>query len=624
MRVSLWVVIASGIVVMATTALAAEGEHRFPSDANLINVRDFGAVGDGVHDDTEALQNAINRAEDRDLKVPGGNPNIVIPAGTYLVTDTIDYGKNHSTAKRLLVDGAGAERSIIKLRDHAEKFQWPDTPRPVFSTFSGPSTNEAFLVQINNIAIDVGTGNPGATGMHFMANNVGGLRNVRIVSSDPEGAGSVGLDLTAAWVGPALFDRVTIRGFDTGITTRFDQYGVTFRDLTLEHQRKLGIANVRDSLTIDGLVSRNTVPVIHNSSQGFIALVRGRLQAVGHTDQVAIAVDRGASLHTVDTTITGYAEGNSGADQIALGPKSPKSMVIADGAIHTDIPAFALPDPKFAEPPEVPLDKWSRVGEFTGAAIQQAMDAGRPTVYFPRGLYLVSSPITIPPDVRRVVGFGSRLKLAKGFPTGMPVLTIDPRRRDSLVIESLDASTGAPIDTVWIFNAANADVLIRDSLLVGIGYRGQGGPSGAPRSGHVFLSNVNARKFEFDHQDVVAWQLNPEGDDTKVINKGGHLTIYGLKTEGGGAILSSDHGTATVFGGEIFVNSNIPTDHAAFNVTEGRICVSAVEVSNHPAGRGFTEYTVLMASAQDNLKTRMTADYPRRGTGRTYPAVCTP
>lgn len=49
-----------------------------------INVRDFGAVGDGETDDTEAIQRAIDAA----VSLP--EPSVIhFPAGTYIVRATL-------------------------------------------------------------------------------------------------------------------------------------------------------------------------------------------------------------------------------------------------------------------------------------------------------------------------------------------------------------------------------------------------------------------------------------------------------------------------------------------------------------------------------------------------------
>jgi hypothetical protein len=49
--------LATVLFIIGDDALAKDGTHpgrplSFPADASLINVRDFGCVGSGVHDDT--------------------------------------------------------------------------------------------------------------------------------------------------------------------------------------------------------------------------------------------------------------------------------------------------------------------------------------------------------------------------------------------------------------------------------------------------------------------------------------------------------------------------------------------------------------------------------------------
>jgi hypothetical protein len=51
--------------------------------SQIISVKDFGAVGDGSHDDTQAFKNAINAAQ-------GGA--VFVPFGKYLITSNLDAG----------------------------------------------------------------------------------------------------------------------------------------------------------------------------------------------------------------------------------------------------------------------------------------------------------------------------------------------------------------------------------------------------------------------------------------------------------------------------------------------------------------------------------------------------
>ena len=62
-----------------STELRTLGE-RF---ADIVNVKDFGAKGDGTTDDTEAIQAAINRASDK------GGGTVYLPAGKYIQSQTL-------------------------------------------------------------------------------------------------------------------------------------------------------------------------------------------------------------------------------------------------------------------------------------------------------------------------------------------------------------------------------------------------------------------------------------------------------------------------------------------------------------------------------------------------------
>ena len=93
---------------IATTSFVAANPYPLPSTSgriNLLNVKDYGATGDGVTDDTTALQLAIQAA------LPG--MTVWYPRGTYIVSSSLTL---NSQVRHV---GDGYEATILKLKASA-------------------------------------------------------------------------------------------------------------------------------------------------------------------------------------------------------------------------------------------------------------------------------------------------------------------------------------------------------------------------------------------------------------------------------------------------------------------------------------------------------------------------
>ena len=55
--------------------------------------------------------------------------------------------------------------------------------------------NDAYENFVEDLTIDVGAGNPGAVGIDDLANNVGAIRQVRVIA--PPGSGAIGVSCNA-------------------------------------------------------------------------------------------------------------------------------------------------------------------------------------------------------------------------------------------------------------------------------------------------------------------------------------------------------------------------------------------------------------------------------------------
>lgn len=78
----------TGALIAATPAVA---QMKLPSGRNtrMLSVTDFGAVGDGVTDDTDALQAALSATFHTDEKGNQGGRLLLIPPGAYVVSRTL-------------------------------------------------------------------------------------------------------------------------------------------------------------------------------------------------------------------------------------------------------------------------------------------------------------------------------------------------------------------------------------------------------------------------------------------------------------------------------------------------------------------------------------------------------
>jgi hypothetical protein len=77
----------------------------------VVNVRDYGAYGDGLHDDTRAFDAAL-------AALGGAGGTLQVPAGIYLLkpkTGVPDRGLDLYQRSNIVIDGDGMDRSVLRL-----------------------------------------------------------------------------------------------------------------------------------------------------------------------------------------------------------------------------------------------------------------------------------------------------------------------------------------------------------------------------------------------------------------------------------------------------------------------------------------------------------------------------
>jgi Pectate lyase superfamily protein len=516
-----------------------------PLESGFINVKDWGARGDGKTDDTQALQSVLGQSQ---TKMSMSARSIYIPNGVYLVSNPIMWGD-----KRKLIWGQSRDGVIIKLKNNSPQFQDAKQPQKVLTVEFGHG-GQNFNQRVRNITVDIGQGNPGAIGIGFHTNNGGGLHNVAVRSSDPQQLGHTGIRLDKPWPGPGFIKDVWVDGFDTGILITHDQYSMTFEHITLTRQRKAGFINLLNTVAIRDLKSKNQVPAVVNKGKtAVMALLEADLTG-GASTVSAIENSEGGVLFARNVQTQGYSQS---IDNQSGGSPSVRDPSVGEFVSHRAASLFSgtarslqLP---IEEPPNIPYgdpNQWANVTAYgatpndkrdDGGAIQQALDSGAQTVYLPPGLYRSSQSLRVRGKVRRI--FGPNSNIVFKVP-GKSAFIVEDGSGEPVALEV--GSTYGSKQKTWLEHASK-----RTLLFTGGSYMN------SVSGGKVFIEDIVATPLVFNRQKVWIRQANTESyqDNPHILNIGSNLWILGLKTEKDRTIIVTRMGGRTeVIGALLYKN----------------------------------------------------------------------
>jgi hypothetical protein len=517
----------------------------FP-DGFMKSIRDYGAKGDGVTDDTAAIQAALRDGRDLEQDYSGRPKALYFPAGTYLVSDTLEWRGCCVT-----LQGQGSAASTIRLKDGAGGFGTVAAPKPVIRTIAG---NMAFYQNIWDLAVDTGSSNAGAVGIDYVSSNVGSLRNVAI-----RGSGLRGLDMTRQWPGPLLVKNVLVRGFDVGIAVKHAEYGPTLENITLEGQRSAGIVNDGNTLAIRKLTSRNSVPAIQSTASfGHVILLEATLE--GGAGNVS-AIENKGLLYARAVSSSGYASLIAGIPGVNVTEytSSPARRLFSGAATQGSLKLPIAETPVYND---TDLNRW---GAFTTknygdtSALQGLLDSGKSTVYFPWGVYFSFNEraVVVPPGVKRIIGFGSAVNRGEGTNGGGIRFIVQDDSPEPLVIEQFKYG-------VKVEQRGKRPVVLK---------HGSYDYTSQPGAGDLFLEDVGLEPLTVRAgQRVWARQFNNEFGGTKITNDGGTLWILGLKTERAGTVIDTVNGGSTeLLGTLVYPAGAVPQTQPAFRSVDSRI-----------------------------------------------------
>ena len=168
-------------VVVAAAAADTSWYGTTHHGPEFVNVLDFGAIGDGVHDDTGAIQDAINhgRLQSGMGPAPTARPFapprraiVYLPPGMYVLSDTVVlWFFTH-------LRGSTVDPPVLLLKAHAPGFGNYSALKPLLATAGGCNqsvpwwrdnfhANDMFYNQIHSVKIRVEAGNGGTVGIYW-------------------------------------------------------------------------------------------------------------------------------------------------------------------------------------------------------------------------------------------------------------------------------------------------------------------------------------------------------------------------------------------------------------------------------------------------------------------------
>ena len=515
---------------------------------------------------------------------------IYFPNGTYLVSDTISYSIEEfrnmlfdlpymEMNTLLRIKGESRDGVIIKLKDNCKGFEHGND-RPVISFDQSGTSNIAMSNMVEDITVNIGKGNPGATGIRYFANNTGAVRNVKIISEDPELRGNTGFSVTQKYVSAGLVKNLEVIGFNYGIKVTSMLLNICFENIALKNQKRAGFYTMDTVVAIRNLKSQNTVPALYlEGTASFVSLVDATLLG-GHPAEAAIRQKWG-QLYLRNIKCDGYEllkdggcyanpiEENYLEEYCAGGPVT----LFDNDKKSINLPVENTPETEWENP-----EKWVSVNSFGAKgdgitddteAIRAAMNSGAATVYFDAGKYLIDGVIEIPETVNRVnfmfCDLISGKNIASSQRTG--VFKVVGESETPLVIEDLIAFEQFYGFCTFIEHASKRTLILSDLQTQAISMY-----FNSVKGGKVFIENVGntmggvpgagvrteplpfedkfpysreVPSFEFNGQTVFAWHLNPERSLHEMVNNGGKVWVHGCKTEEEGTAFETFEGGST-------------------------------------------------------------------------------
>jgi hypothetical protein len=561
-RIALVLMCLTALMGAQSPALAATSAiETAPTEPRAVTVQ---GKGDGRADDTDVIQRALDQA----AAAPGGGI-VFLPSGRYRISRTILVWPS------VRVLGTGRTRPVLFLGDNTPGFQkgigsmvvftgarrgdnargdigrieLPRVPFPPPTVVpfdpkiwdANPST---FYSAMSNVDIEIGAGNPAATGVRFRIAQHGLLSYMDF---------RLGSGFAGIYQAGNVVHHLRFFGGRYGIVTEKPSpaWPFTVIDSTFEGQRSAAIREHEAGLTLVNVAMRDT-PVGIEIDRGYGDWLWGKDVRFERVKQAAVVISNENSAYTQigfdnalasDTPVfarfrdSGRSVAGKGRNYrvsaFSHGLAVPALGRLGQVATEADVVSIdKLPKRKASAIRSLPpVAQWANVRESGAkgdgetddtAALQRAIDTHR-TVYLPLGVYKVTDTIRLRPDSVLVALHPSlaQIALADNTPAyqgvGGPKALVQSAEGGDAIVSGVGLFTGGinPRATALLWSAGESS-LVDDVRFEG----GHGGPA--------LASGVRANGYNADHSGDADPARRWDGQYPSLWVRGGGGTFNGI------------------------------------------------------------------------------------------------
>jgi len=409
--------IAVALLVLASTVpLYANSYYPLrPEDPQAVYLTEdqFDVHADGRGDDADALQDAINRAQE---KTRVGI--VFIPSGRYRLGHTVFVWQG------IRLIGYGQTRPVFVLGNNTPGFQWGADKymlhfadyRPQQKMPFSDGSEFTFYSGMSNIDIEIEEGNPAAVAVRFHVAQHSSLQHMNFSIGDARAA--------IEDIGNQISD-IHVHGGDYGIITKRTApvWPFLIMDSSFEGQRAAAIHTMEAGFTLIRVCFAH-MPVAIQIAQGEVEQLYGRDLVMEDIRKAAFKHGNARNPHS-EVTFTNVACSNVpyffGGDDPIVAPSHHYVMdrftygleIGEDGrerGIFMRHRKRSLPNAAQAQASDIPalppMDTWVNVQKLNvkgdgktddTPALRTAIE-NHPTLFFPMGTYRLTAPLELKPD----------------------------------------------------------------------------------------------------------------------------------------------------------------------------------------------------------------------------------